>query len=47
VWSKEEKHTGFWGRNLRKRDNWEDLEVDKRIVLKWILLEVGQGNGRD
>jgi len=47
VWSKEEKHTGFWRGNLRKRDNWEDLEVDKRIVLKWILLEVGQGNRRD
>jgi hypothetical protein len=30
-------HTGFWWRNLMKRDHLEDLGVDGRIILKLIL----------
>jgi hypothetical protein len=30
-------HTGFEWRNLRKGDHLEDLGVDGRIILKWIL----------
>ena len=30
-------HTGFWWGDLKERDHLEDLEVDRRIVLKWIL----------
>jgi len=32
-----EVHTGFRWRNLRERDNVEDLGFDERIILKWIL----------
>ena len=28
---------GFWWENLRKRYHFEDLGVDGRIILKWIL----------
>jgi hypothetical protein len=30
-------HTGVWWRNLQKRDHLEDLGIDGRIILKWIL----------
>jgi hypothetical protein len=30
-------HTGFWWGNLRERDHFENLDVDERILLKWIF----------
>jgi hypothetical protein len=30
-------HTGFCWESQKERDDWEDLDVDGRIVLKWIL----------
>jgi hypothetical protein len=30
-------HTEFWYVNLKETDHMEDLSVDKRITLKWIL----------
>jgi hypothetical protein len=30
-------YTGFWWRNLRKRDHLEDTAIDGRIILRWIL----------
>jgi hypothetical protein len=30
-------HAGFWWGNLRERDLFEDVGVDKRILLKLIL----------
>jgi hypothetical protein len=33
-------HT-FWLGNLRGRDYLEDLDVDGRVILKWILGEKG------
>jgi hypothetical protein len=30
-------HTGFWYENLKERGRWEDINVDGRILLKWIL----------
>jgi hypothetical protein len=27
---------GVWMKNLRERDNFEDVDLDRRIILKWI-----------
>jgi hypothetical protein len=36
VWWTKEGCTGWWG-NLRERGHWGDLDVDGRIILKWIF----------
>ena len=33
----------FWCRNLREGDHLEDPGVDGRIILRWIIQEVGCG----
>jgi hypothetical protein len=38
-----EVNTGFWWRNLRERDCFEDLGVDRKILLKWISNRLGIG----
>ena len=30
-------HPGFWCGNLKERDHVDDLDVDGRIILEWIL----------
>jgi hypothetical protein len=30
-------HTGFWWGNLRERQNFEDLGVDGKRILKWVF----------
>jgi hypothetical protein len=30
-------HTVFWLKDLKGRDHWEDLLVDGRLILEWIL----------
>jgi len=37
VWGRVEAYTGFWGGNLRERDHLGDLDVDGRIILRWIF----------
>jgi hypothetical protein len=40
VWhlhGRREMHAGFWWRNLKEIDHLEDLGVNVRIILKWIL----------
>ena len=32
-----EVHAGFWWDNLRERDHLQDLDVDGRIIFKWIF----------
>jgi hypothetical protein len=32
-----EVHTGFWWVKLKERDYLEDLVVDGRMILKWVL----------
>jgi len=31
-----EVYTGFWWENLRNRDDLEDPDIDRRIILIWI-----------
>jgi hypothetical protein len=40
IWSthgKDEIHTIFWLENLKGRDHLEDLDVERKIILEWIL----------
>jgi hypothetical protein len=37
LWETGERHREFWSGDLRKRDHLEDLDVDGRIILKWIF----------
>jgi hypothetical protein len=37
VWETGQGHTGFWCKNLKERDHFEDLGVDRRIILQWIF----------
>jgi hypothetical protein len=30
-------HRKFWSENLKERDHSEDLGMDERIILEWIL----------
>jgi hypothetical protein len=30
-----EMGTGFCRENLKERDHWEDLDIGRRIILKW------------
>jgi hypothetical protein len=34
-------HTKYWSVNVRGRDHSEDLDVDGRIILEWILEKYG------
>ena len=41
-----EVYTGFWWGNLRERDHLEDLGLDERIILIWILRKWDSGTWR-
>jgi hypothetical protein len=38
---KRKVHIWFWLGNLRERGHWEDLGVDGRTVLEWVLHKSG------
>jgi hypothetical protein len=47
MWGGGEVYKWFqWG-NLRERDNLEDPEIDKRIILKWIFKKWDKRYGLD
>jgi hypothetical protein len=33
LWEREEVHTGFWWRNLRERGHFEEIGVDRKVIL--------------
>jgi hypothetical protein len=35
-------HTGFWLGEWKERDDLEDVGVDGRVILKWVVQEVVQ-----
>jgi hypothetical protein len=35
-------HTEFWSGNLRVKDNFGDVDIDGRIVLRWDLKKIGR-----
>jgi hypothetical protein len=37
AWGRREVFTGFWLRDPKVRDLWEDLGVGERITLSWTL----------
>ena len=37
VWETGEVHTGFWWGDLREQGHLEDLDVDGRVISKWII----------
>jgi len=37
AWEILEMHTNFWSENLKGRDHSEDVFVNAKIVLEWIL----------
>jgi hypothetical protein len=45
---REEVYAGFWWGNLRERDHLKDLDVNGRIIIRWIFRnwDVGQGLDR-
>jgi len=38
-------YMGFWWGNLRERDHSEDLDIDGRVILKWIFKTWEGGHG--
>jgi hypothetical protein len=38
VWGTEQVHTGYWWGDLRKIKHLNILDVDGRIIFKWILM---------
>jgi hypothetical protein len=47
IWGKGELHRGFWWGNVRKRDHWGDVGVDKGVILKWIFKKWNGGHKLD
>jgi hypothetical protein len=42
-----EAYTGFCCGNLRERDHLEDLDIDGRIILRWLFRKWSVGHGLD
>jgi hypothetical protein len=40
-------HVGFWWKNQKERDHWEELDVSRKIILRRILENRMGWNGLD
>jgi hypothetical protein len=40
-------HTGVWLGNVQERDHVEEIGIDGRVVLKWVLKKYMGGCGLD
>jgi hypothetical protein len=42
-----EAYRGFWWKNLKKRDQFGDPDIDRRIILRWVFRKwvVGRWTG--
>jgi hypothetical protein len=47
VWGTKEIQTGCWWGHLKEREQLEDLEVNERVILKWILKKEDGRTGLD
>jgi len=47
VWDRGGAYTGFWWKNLRERDYFEDPGIDGRIILRWIFKKWDVGHWLD
>jgi hypothetical protein len=47
IWGRGEVLTEFWWGNLWERDNLEDLDIDGRILFKWIFSKCDRGRSLD
>jgi hypothetical protein len=36
-WGRGEMHIGYWWESQKERDHWEDQDVGRWTILKWIL----------
>jgi hypothetical protein len=39
IWQQREMHTVFLYKNVKERDHLENVGIDGRMILKWILNE--------
>jgi hypothetical protein len=37
LWERREVHTGFWWRNPRERGHFEDIEIERNVISKWVF----------
>jgi len=37
IWGRREMNREFWWGNLKQTDHLQDLDLDMRIILRWIL----------
>jgi hypothetical protein len=47
IWGRKETHTGFWWGNVKERDNFEDLGIDRSDIKMDLKKNMMGGCGLD